>query len=148
MDDAVTESVFLRRALLADAAVSGATGIAMMLGANPVGELLGLAPALLRWAGLSLLPFVALLVYLATRERPSPSLTRVVVAANLLWSTDSVLLLVSGWAEPTALGYACVAGQALAVALFAALQYVGLRNTAPTLRDRTVGARTDAPAAP
>lgn len=119
----------LRRALLADGVISGATGALMALAAPPLGGLLGLDVALLRMAGLSLLPFAALLVYLAARERTPSWVVMGVVAYNLLWVLDSVLLLVTGWAEPTTWGYLFTVGQALAVAVFAGLEYVGLRRT-------------------
>jgi hypothetical protein len=120
--------VLLRRLLLADAAISGGAGLAMLLGADALGELLGLSPALLRWVGLVLLPFAALVAYLATRVRITPAATLGVVAANLLWAVCSLLLLVIGWVEPTAVGYVFIVGQALAVALCAEVQYVGLRK--------------------
>ena len=55
-----------------------------------------------------------------------------IIAYNVLWSVDSVVLLVSGYVAPTALGYAFVIFQAVVVAGFAALQIVGLRKEAVT----------------
>jgi hypothetical protein len=52
-----------------------------------------------------------------------------VIGGNLVWTADSLLLLVSGWVAPTGLGMAFVAAQALAVAGFAALQWLGLRRS-------------------
>ena len=123
---------FLRRALLADSAVCGCAGLVLLLGADALGEMLGLSPALLRWVGLVLLPFAALVAYLATRARVLPTATLGVVAANLLWAVCSLLLLVTGWVEPTAVGYVFIVGQALAVALFAEVQYMSLRTTSAT----------------
>ncbi|MDQ3806299.1 MAG: hypothetical protein M3416_21030 [Acidobacteriota bacterium] len=122
-------SPFLRRVLLADAATSGASGLLMTLGSGPLGDLLGVPPPLLRYAGLSLLPFAALVAYLATRERlPRPAVWAV-IALNALWAADSILLLVGGWVGPTALGYAFIVAQALVVAAFAEAQYIGLRKS-------------------
>jgi hypothetical protein len=123
-------SSFLRLALLADAAVSGATGLAMMLGAGVVDGLLGVPGVLLRYAGLSLMPFAALVAFLATRENLSRPAAWAVVAYNALWAVDSIVLMASGWIAPTALGYAFIAFQALVVAIFAKLQYIGLRKAA------------------
>ena len=67
VDASSSAAAFLRRTLLADAAISGSTGVALLLGADPLGELLGLSPGLLRWVGLILLPFAALVAFLATR---------------------------------------------------------------------------------
>jgi hypothetical protein len=123
-------SSFLRLALLADAAVSSATGLAMMLGAGVVDGLLGVPGVLLRYAGLSLMPFAALVAFLATRENLSRPAAWAVVAYNALWAVDSIVLMASGWIAPTALGYAFIAFQALVVAIFAKLQYIGLRKAA------------------
>jgi hypothetical protein len=46
-----------------------------------------------------------------------------------LWALDSVLLLVSGWIEPTVLGEMFVLGQALIVAVLAELEFLGLRRS-------------------
>ena len=119
---------FLRRALMLDAAASGATALLAIAAAGLLEGLLGLPTALLRWAGLVLLPYVAFVVYAGTREDISRSAVWAVIVANVLWAIASALLLVSGWVAPTALGYAFVIGQALAVALLGELQYTGLRR--------------------
>ena len=124
-------STFLRRALLADAAVSGATGLLMLLAAEPLADLLRLPAALLRYAGLVLLPFAAFVAWLATREGAAPRpLVWAVIATNALWAVDSVVLLLTGWIAPNGLGVAFVIAQALVVAAFAELQYLGLRRPA------------------
>jgi hypothetical protein len=121
-------SLFLRRALLADALVSGATGLMMLFGAGLTHGLLGLPEALLREAGIVLLPYAALVGFVGTRERfPMPAVWAVIVC-NAVWAAGSILLLVSGLVTPKLLGYAFVVAQAVAVALFAELQYVGLRR--------------------
>ena len=126
-------SPFLRRVLLADAAISGATGLLVMLGAGFLHEFLGLPAALLRYAGLSLIPFAALVAYLATRESLRRPAVRVVIACNALWAADSVLLLLTGWIDPTRLGYTFIIFQALVVAIFAEAQYFGLRRSQATV---------------
>ncbi|HYH44089.1 MAG TPA: hypothetical protein VEG34_00255 [Thermoanaerobaculia bacterium] len=123
-------STFLRRALVADAAISGATSLLMILGAEALQGLLGLPAALSRSAGLVLLPFVALLVWLATRERAPRAGVWTVIEINALWVIGSLLLVLSGWVALTGLGSAFVLLQAVAVAGFAAVQYVGLRRAA------------------
>lgn len=118
----------LRYAILADALVSGAAGLLMLLGADLLAGLLGLPVTLLRYAGLSLLPFAALVAWLGARAHPPRAAVWAVVAYNVLWAVDSILLLLTGWVSPTALGYAFVVAQAIAVALFAELQYLGMRR--------------------
>jgi len=125
-------SPFLRRVLLADALTSGASGLFMTLLAHPVEGTLGVSAEFLRYAGLSLLPFAALVAYLATRESLSRRAVWAVIVLNALWAADSILLLVGGWVGPTALGYAFIIAQALIVAAFAELQYLGLRKSPAT----------------
>ena len=131
--------VLLRRALLADAVVSGGAGIGWTLGAEPLGEVLGLPVGLLRRAGLVALAWAAVAAHVGTRERVARSVVWVVIGGNLVWAVGSVLLVSAWWVEPTAAGYAFVIGQAVAVGLLAEAQYVGWRRMAPTLAKRAAG---------
>lgn len=121
-------STFMRGVLFADAAACVATGLLLTFGSGLLGQYLGLPAGLLRYAGLSLLPFAALLVYLAAREALSRGAVWAVIGLNALWTVDSVLLLLTGWVSPTELGYAFVVAQASGVAVLAGLEYVGLRK--------------------
>jgi hypothetical protein len=123
-------SSFLRRTLAADAAISGTTGLLMAAAAGPLQDALGVPALLLRYAGLSLLPFAALVAYLAMRGRLARAGVWSVILLNVAWVAASVLLLLDGWIAPNALGFAFIAGQAFVVAVFAELQYVGLRRPA------------------
>lgn len=119
----------LRRALLADAVISAATGLLLAVGASLLSDLLQLPEPLLRFAGLALLPFAAFVAVVATRERVSRAAAWAVVLVNALWALDSVVLLVAGWVAPNLLGFGFVLAQAAVVAGFAALQVMGLRGT-------------------
>lgn len=121
-------STFLRRALMLDAVATAGTGLMLTFGASLTKDLLGLPQSLMQYAGLSLLPFAALVGFLATRETISRPAVWAVIAYNVLWSIDSIVLLLTGSVAPTALGYTFVIAQALVVALFAELEYVGLRK--------------------
>ncbi|WP_224245390.1 hypothetical protein [Hyalangium gracile] len=123
----------LRRALLADGIACGAMGALLLFAAVPLEGLLGLETALLRTAGIILIPFGALVLYFAAKPHVSHRAVWFIVTVNLLWVVDSILLLVTGWAEPTLLGYLFTVGQALAVTVFAGLEYAGLRRSAPAL---------------
>jgi hypothetical protein len=120
----------LRRVLLADAVISGATGLLMAGGATLLGPLLALPEPLLRYAGLALLPFAAFVAVVATRPRIARGAVWAVIAINVLWALDSVLLLLTGWVAPSALGYGFVLFQALVVAGFAEWQWLSLRRRA------------------
>lgn len=111
-----------------DAAVSGVTGLAMLALANPIGDLLDLPVELLRGAGAILLVLNAALFWLARRPAISRTELYAVAGINLVWAIDSVVLLVTGWVEPSALGVAFVLFQAVVVLLFAELQVMAARR--------------------
>jgi len=125
----VSGSTFLRRVLALDAVLSAVMGVVMMLAVTPLSSLLGLPASLLTWAGLSLLPFAAFAGWLATRELLPRAGVWVIVVCNAFWAVDSIVMLVSGWLDPTFLGKAFVVFQALVVALLAELQLFGLRRS-------------------
>ena len=101
----------------------------MIAGADLLTGLLGLPVALMREAGLLLVPYVALVAFVGTRGTISRSAVQAIIALNVLWVAGSIGLLLSGWVAPTALGTAFVIAQAAAVAVFAELQFIGLRRT-------------------
>ena len=124
---ATGQSTLLRNALVADAIITGATGLAMFLGAGLLASLFGLPDALLRYAGLGLIPFAAFVAFMAVRDRVSRPAVLAIIIANVLWVVDSFLLLLTGWVQPSVLGYVFVIGQAVIVAAFAEVQHMGLK---------------------
>ena len=119
----------LRQALLADAVTSAACALLLIAAAGPLAGLLGLPAGLLRGAGIVLVPFVALLAVMAMRDSLPRILVWAVIAGNALWAVESALLLASGRVEPTRAGYAFVVAQAIVVAMYAQLQFMGLRRS-------------------
>jgi len=91
-------------------------------------DLLGLPAALLRGAGLVLVPYVAFVAIVAARARISTAAVWAVIACNAVWTVASVALVIDGFVTPTALGTVFVIGQAVAVAALGVLQYVALRR--------------------
>lgn len=122
-------SPFLRQALLADALITGATALLLILGAGLLTDLLDLPAALLRYAGLILVPFVVFVGSIATREHINRAQVWAVILMNALWVAASIGLLLSSWVAPNLLGSIFVIFQALVVAVFAELQYMGMRRT-------------------
>ena len=122
-------SKFLRNALYADALVSGAAALLMIAGAPLLAPVLELPSGLLLGAGIALVPFVAMLVLVAKRSSVAKLVLVDIVAINALWVAASFGLLLSGLVSPSVLGAAFVVAQALAVALFAGLQLLGLRRS-------------------
>jgi hypothetical protein len=121
---------FLRRVLVVDAVSSAGMGVALLLAAGYVDEFLGLPAAFLERAGLSLLPFAAFVLYVVTRPALPRAQVWVVVVLNLMWTVDSLLIFVTGWLTPTALGTAFIVVQAVFVGVLAELEYFGLRRSA------------------
>jgi hypothetical protein len=119
---------FLRNVMLIDAAASGATAALLIAGASLLDGLLGLPVALMREAGLILVPYVAFVAWVGTRETIARGAVWAIIATNALWAIASVGLLVSGLVAPTILGTAFVIAQAAVVALLGELQYAGLKR--------------------
>src|SRR5947207_11295331 len=94
---AMSQTVFLRRVLILDAVASGATGLFMFAFAALLEQWLNLPTMLLRYAGLSLLPFAAIVAWLGLRDSLSRAGGWAVIALNVLWVVYSAALLVSGW---------------------------------------------------
>jgi len=122
---------FLRHLLLADAASCLATGGALSLGAGLLTEWLGLPAALLRAAGLVLLPFAAFVLFVASRPILSRSAVWLIIGCNAAWVIGSAALLIGGFAAPTSLGITVVIAQAVVVAIVAELEAMGLRPASP-----------------
>jgi hypothetical protein len=116
----------LRAALWIDAIASGATGMLGLVLAGPLSNWTDLPIALLRGAGVALIPFVVYLVVLATRDVVSQVGVRTVIGINVAWVIASAGLVVSGAVDPNAFGYVFVIAQGTAVALFAELQATAL----------------------
>ena len=118
----------LRRALLVDAVATAGMGALLAAAPALLDGWLGLPGTLLRGAGLALLPFAALLAWVARRPRIPARLAWTLVILNVLWAIDSVVLPLTGWIDPTALGTAFVIAQGLVVAAFAWIEWTGLRR--------------------
>ena len=122
-------SLFLRRAILADAIYSGASAVLLTLGASELSPWLSLPEALLRETGVFLIAYAALVGWLGTRQAMPKPLMVIVIAGNAAWTLASIALLLFGAVTPNLLGEAFVVAQAIVVGALAELQYVGLRRS-------------------
>jgi hypothetical protein len=129
----INPSLFLRRAILADAIFSGASALLLTFGAGALAPWLSLPDALLRETGLFLIAYAALVGWLGTRQSMPKALVMIVIAGNAAWTIASIALLFSGAVTPNLLGEAAIAIQAIAVGTFAELQYIGLRRSGRAL---------------
>ena len=129
----INPSLFLRRAIQADAVFSGASAVLLTLGAGVLAPLLNLPEALLSETGLFLIAYTALVGWLGTRQAMPKTLVVIVIAGNAAWAVASIALLFSGTVTPNLLGEAFVVIQAIVVGALGELQYVGWRRSSDAL---------------
>lgn len=125
----ITPSPLLRFALRLDAAASAAVGLLTCLLARPLDEVIGAPPAWVLGIGLFMLGYGVVIGWLSARPTLARGAVWFIVIGNTLWALESVLLTFSGWIAPGTLGIALLLTQAAVVALFAELQYLGLRRS-------------------
>ena len=130
----INPSLFLRRAIVGDAVITGAMAVLLTAASGVLGPMLNLPESLLRETGIFLIVYAALVGFLGSRELMPKLAVCLVIGANALWTVDSIVLLFTGWVQPNALGQAFIVAQAVAVAVIAELQFIGLkRSDAPAL---------------
>jgi hypothetical protein len=123
---------FLRTILTLDVVTCVATGTLMAVGAARLSSLT-LIPANVLWiAGMSLFPIAVFIAVVAARLPRSLTGVWLVIGSNAGWVIGSLALLVDGGFSPNAFGAAFIVVQAVAVAILAELEFMGLRQY-PTL---------------
>ncbi len=127
--DSRPHSSLLRRTLLGNATFSIVFGIVFMIGSQPIDTFLGLDnPHALLILGALILLFGIGVVWTATRNPIERNATNLIIAMDVAWVVGSILLLLTDVAELTTGGNWAVALVAVAVADFAILQTIGLRQ--------------------
>ncbi len=124
----VTMTKYLRTVLYADILSSAAAALLMAAGAPFLSPLLDLPSNLLVGTGLILVPWVLALCVVARRVQVPRIVLIDIVAVNFLWCAACFGMLAEGAIAPNGLGIAFVVAQALVVALFGVLQFLGLRE--------------------
>ena len=132
----INPTLFLRRAIQADAIITGAMAVLLVAAAGVLGPMLNLPDAFLREVGVFLIVYAALVGFLGTRELMPKAAVWLVIIANAIWTIDSIALLFTGWVSPNLPGQAFVVAQAVAVAIFAELQYIGLKRSGAVVAAR------------
>ena len=102
----------------------------MIAFAELLAGLLQLPVDLISEAGIVLLPFAAFVGFVASRSEPARFAVWAIIAINVVWAVDSIVLLFTGWVAPNALGYAVVIAQAAGVLALADLEYMGVKRSA------------------
>jgi hypothetical protein len=127
----------LKFALITDAVVTGAVAALQLLLPQFLADQLALPRALLLGTGAFLVAYTALLVLLANCKSVWAAIIELVIVGNIGWAIGCVVLLAAGLVAPSGLGIAFVAIQALAVLVFAGLEFAGLRASLPTAAPRS-----------
>ncbi len=111
-----------RLTLQIDTLTCAAMAALLLVLAGPLGDWLNLPVDFLRWVGVILLPWTALLAWFASRQHVTRGFMLVVIAVNVVWVAGSIGLLVSNQVDPNGWGVAFVLVQAAAVAGLIVLQ--------------------------
>ena len=125
-----TMTPFLRNVLRVDALLSGLTALALMADAEPLAAWTGLPAGALRGIGVALVPWTALLAWLASRAVVPGAAVGTVIALNFVWALDCALAAFGVLGAPAGPGVALLAVQAAGAVVLAELEWVGLRRTA------------------
>ncbi len=127
----IEPGAFLRHVLKADALLSAGTAVALTLGSGVLAPAAGLPQTMLLLVGIALIPWVAFLLWVATRPALPRSAVWAVIVLNLVWVLDCALLAFGIGFEATPFGRGFAAVNALGTLLLADLQFVGLRRSMP-----------------
>ena len=123
------DTAFIRNVLKANALFSALSGLLCVLASTQVAAFLGIGePTVITVLGVLLLIFAADLSFLATRRHISPKFVRAVMVADILWVVGSAVLLLTGWVPFSVGGKWIVGLAAVVVAVFAELEYIGLKR--------------------
>jgi hypothetical protein len=122
-------SALLRFGLRLDAAASAATGLLLAALPGRLSALFGLPADLLLGAGLFCVGYAALIAFMSTRRRLPAAGVWAVVIGNLGWAAGCVELALAAGQKTTPIGIGFLVVQAVAVVLFAEIQFLGLRRS-------------------
>ncbi|MEV5123405.1 hypothetical protein AB0K49_11415 [Streptomyces decoyicus] len=128
--ESASNDALLRFSLKLDGTVSGLVAALSMLGARTLDSLLGL-PLWLHWAqGGFLAVYAAGLWYAATHPAVMRPIAVAAVVLNAVWAVGCAAILAAGasWFPLTPLGGGYVGFIGIAVVVFGAMQYAGLRR--------------------
>src|SRR5699024_4134742 len=116
----------LRQALAADAAVSGANGVAYLAAAGPLADLLGIEAGVLRAVGAFLVVFAVAVALVARRSWCGAASG--MGAANGVLAAASIVVAIAAVGSPRPAGIVWIVLSAIVVALFAELRLGVLRR--------------------
>jgi hypothetical protein len=119
----------LRKALIGNATFSGLSGSIFLLASESIATFLGVEnPLILTITGIVLIFYAPFLVWLANQNPDPRFLVWLVIELDILWVIGSAVLIFSNLIPLTVPGKWAIAILADTVAIFAIVQYVGLRK--------------------
>jgi hypothetical protein len=136
----IIPSRLLKLALISDAVVSGAVALLQLLAAAELSKWLNLPQSLLVETGMFLVAYTGVLVYLARSATVWSPIMWLVVIGNVGWAIACITILAERIVSPNLFGAMFVLVQAVAVLIFAALEYAGLRASDSVATSTTSGA--------
>lgn len=120
---------FLRRVLYGNATFTGFIAVVLIIAAGPAASFTGLDYPLAYVAlGIGLLPFAWFCAYTARQRQLNPTYAKIILLLDVVWVAGSFLLLLSGWLPLTTAGKWAAAIIDEVVAVFAVLEFIGLRR--------------------
>ena len=124
----ITVSKLLRFALRLDAVASAATGVLLASASGPLASLLALPQPLLLGAGLFCVAYAGMIGWMSAHDRLPSAGVWAVVIGNVGWALGCAELAFGGAFSPSAIGVEFLVAQAIAVLVFADLQFFGLKR--------------------
>ena len=121
---------YLRQGLLSNATTNAGFAIFLVIASGLLTRSFGLPFGLLLGAGLVLGAFAVLLAVLSLRPATPGPVLCAVIGFNLLWAADSLALVSGGFVQPTRAGTVFILAQAAVAAMYAGLQWRGLKQSA------------------
>jgi hypothetical protein len=124
-----SNSTLLRNALLGNSLFSGGSGLLSLVFSSLLSPLLGLtSPVILVILGIGLMLYAVILFRISRATQVSRNGVRLAVVLDVAWVLGSVVLLLSNWLPFTDAGQWIIVIIADVVAVFAVLQFIGLRK--------------------
>ena len=127
---AAKRSSLLKNALRGNALFSGISGAISLLGAQSIAELTGLESSLIfTILGIVLIVYGIDLWWVSSRDPIDHRFAWAAIILDVLWVAGSAAILLSGWPALSVAGRWMVFVIAELVALFAIVQFIGLRRS-------------------
>ncbi len=129
IDKEKQQSTLLKKGLRGNAVFSALSGTIALIAAPALASFTGLtAPIIFYILGVVLLVYAADLWWVSSKEPIDQRFAWAAIILDVLWILGSTLILITGWLSLTVAGRWTIFFLAEIVAIFAIIQYIGLRR--------------------